>query len=627
MDGISGIFPYATISHAVSGAGFVLTTWLAAYLTVHVSRSSSSRIAIISLFTLSGYFLHTVLCVFVPAHEIGHIWRRYLGWIALFPIPIWMHLSTTLLPLNQQKKWRLRIGSAYMIAGLMSVLWVLGPWEFSRYSILPPGWEAPTSIFTLAVGTLAFRNIYILQKNAADRTLQTRYTLLSTVVILLITWIIYWPLVDLLNIPWEPTTRIAIGDGIPLAAALVLSYAVAFHNIFMAGRWVKRDFFFHAASIGGIACLYLITVIGAEEFALAFNLDVATLTFISVVGLTLLTHWLAEPLRRYLDNIFFKQLNNVTGEMVGLTQDLGIGSGILEAQMNTMVNRLKELTGASVVCIAVRDQDELLIKASTESERIGKIIPSTLDSSNPVPRLKINDKQTSTDQWDCLVLSEPIMVNKEVTGYLLLGERGVGEGYDREERVWISTLAAYLGVALEQAGRREETARRFSELTNEVETLAKQEISLQREFEAALAGPTYRIDQQELREALYAYNYPERLHAILTREGNTLVPLVSGQTSPVPALQQKITQAVDSIAPPDLLPSLDSLQNRNTDTERKRHLPTAIANYYTLRLVMAGHTHESIAEILEVSSRQVRNYLERAVISIKVVLENENGVS
>jgi len=76
------MFPYATVSHVVSSAGFVLTTWLAAYLTVHVSRNSPARLAILSLFALSGYFLHTVLCVFVPADQIGHLWRRYMGWLA-----------------------------------------------------------------------------------------------------------------------------------------------------------------------------------------------------------------------------------------------------------------------------------------------------------------------------------------------------------------------------------------------------------------------------------------------------------------------------------------------------------------------------------------------------------------
>jgi DNA-binding CsgD family transcriptional regulator/GAF domain-containing protein len=626
---MEGMFPYATVAHVVSSAGFVLTTWLAAYLTVHVSRSSPARLAILSLFALSGYFLHTVLCVFVPADQIGHIWRRYMGWLALLPLPLWLHLTASLLPPGQRAHWQLRLWLTYATAIVLSILWAWGPWQFSRRTLLPPELAWPVALFAAAVGASALINTSQLQRQAADRTLRTRYALLSAVVLLLTGWILYWPIIDALGVPWPPTPRLAVGDGIPLVAVLVLAYAVAFHNTFMAGRWVKRDFFFHAAAIGAIAALYLLTVIGARELALAFDLDVATLTFITVVGLTLLTHWLAEPLRRWSDNLFFKQLRAAPGEMTRLAQDIRASGGQLEEQMITLVNRLKELTGASVVCIALRHGEQLTVKASTEPERIGQTMPTALSADGPAPLLKADASEgghrPNGNRWDCLVLSEPIRANEEIAGYLLLGERGVGEGYDREERVWVSTLAAYLGIALEQVRRREETARRLSELTAEAENLAKQELSLQREFEAALAGPPRHINQQELREALYAYNRPERLAAILTREGSTLATLVNGRTPPVSALQQRLTLAVDSIAPPGPLPSLDSLHDRSVRAKRRRHLPAPAADYYTLRLVMAGHTHDDIAEMLEVSPRQVRNYLERAVNSVKVFLEHDAG--
>lgn len=626
---MDSIFPYATVSHVVSSAGFVLSTWLAAYLTVHVSRSSPARLAILSLFALSGYFLHTVLCVFVPADQIGHIWRHYMGWLALLPLPLWLHLTVTLLPPAQRARWRFPVWLTYAITVTLSILWVWGPWQFSRRTLLPPDLDWLVAFFAVVVGASALINTSRLQRQAADRTLRTRYALLSAVVLFLTSWILYWPIIDTLDVPWPPTARLAVGDGIPLVATLVLAYAVSFHTTFMAGRWVKRDFFFHAAVIGGIAALYLLTVISAREFALTFNLDVATLTFIAVVGLTLLTHWLAEPLRRWSDDLFFRQLHMAPGEMTRLAQGIHAPDGQLEEQMTTLVNRLKELTGASVVCIAMRQGEQLMVEASTELERIGQTVPVALSVAGPAPLLKADTPEgghrPNANRWDCLALSEPILVNEETAGYLLLGERGVGEGYNREERVWVSTLAAYLGIVLEQVRRREETARRLSELTAEAKNLAKQELSLQREFEAALVGLPHHINQQELREALYAYNRPERLAAILTREGNTLATLVSGHTPPVSMLQQRLTLAVDSIAPADTLPSLDSLHDRSVRAKRRRHLPAPTADYYTLRLVMAGHTHEAIAEMLEVSPRQVRNYVERAVNSVKVFLEHDAG--
>lgn len=223
------------------------------------------------------------------------------------------------------------------------------------------------------------------------------------------------------------------------------------------------------------------------------------------------------------------------------------------------------------------------------------------------------------------MLAEPILVNGQKAGYLLLGERGVGEGYGRVDRTWISALAAHLGIALEQTHRREETARLISELNAEAEDLATQELSLRREFEAVLSGPPPLINPQELREAVYACNRPDRLAEILARKESTLAALpciVHSSASPVATLQQRLTLALNFIAP-DVLPSLESLRKRAMRFKRRRHLPTSVADYHTLRLVMDGYTHEAIAEMLEVSPRQVRNYLDRAIGSLKVFLEQE----
>ena len=88
------------------------------------------------------------------------------------------------------------------------------------------------------------------------------------------------------------------------------------------------------------------------------------------------------------------------------------------------------------------------------------------------------------------------------------------------------------------------------------------------------------------------------------------------------AFQQQLTLALEAMLPPDGLPTLESLRNRPVRNKRRRHIPTSVANYYTLRLVMTGYTHEAVAEMLEVSPRQVRNYLDHAIGSVKVFLEN-----
>lgn len=624
------LFPYGTAAHWVGTGGFVITIWLGAYLTTNAPRSFPSRLAILSLFALSGYFLHVVLCLFLPAEEAGHLWRRHMGWFVLLPLPLWLHLTISLLPSAKQSRQRPVAQWAYGACGILSLFWVFGESEFSRQTLLPLRFVWPISLFVIAIGTLALINVHQLYRQAADHILQHRYRLLGVVVLLFVVGLLYWPVaVNWLQVSWNPSVRLALGDAILLAGVIVLAYAVAFHNAFMAGQWVRRDFFFHAATVLIIIVLYLLTMFGAWQLAEIFGLDVPTLVLIMVVGLAILTHLLTPGARRWWDRLFFRQLRTLPDEIGGVINDTSLSADQLEEQMSTLVNRLQELSGASAACIALRDGDSLIVRASTDAKRIGCSVPlsSSLIGATPVigPQgVNQSNNEQQAGLWDCLVLAEPILVNKRIVGYLLMGERGRGRGYDRQESVWVSTLAAYLGAMLEQARWRTMTERRIAELSAEAKALAVQEQSLKRDFAAALSGPPGIINRRELREAIYAYSRPERLLAIISCRESTLAALpciAESELQPVHALQRQLMLALDSLKPLGSLPSLESLRERPIRNKRRANLPTSVANYYTLRLVMSGHTHETIAEMLEISPRQVRNYLNHALGAIKVFLE------
>lgn len=622
-------FPYGTPAHIVSSAGFVISTWLGAYLAAHVPRSSYSRLVILSLFALSAYYLHTILCLFMPAQQAGYLWRRFMGWFALIPFPFWLHLTSKLLPEEQRNAQRTVVRMTYAVALWLGAVWVIGGWQFSRITLLPPRLVWPILLFVTGVSGVALCNVWALRKQAADQALRARYTLLAVIISLLMAGILYWPLVNWLELPWNPITRLAVGDSFPLASTLTLAYSVAFHKAFVAGRWGKRDFFFHAVVVIIIASLYLLTMLGAWRFAIILGFDTPLLALIAVVGLAILTHLLALPARRWWESQFFEQLRPIRRGMRVLIQMANDFEGRLESQMNMLVRRLTELTGASTTCVALLEDGQLIVKASTNPEYIGKAIPADKFSARH-PSLAFSfrsqpDEGHHSAPWNCFHLAEAIRVNGEVAGYLLLGERGMGEGYDRDERVWIFTLAAHLGAALEHARQREEITRMIAELESEAREVARQTQVLDAEFAAALSGPPPRVSRQELREAIYAYNDPARMEEIVAREGSTLATLPAVCNSNLPAaqaLQQQLTLALNALVPYDL-PSLRSLRERSRRNKRRAHLPVAVADYYTLRLVMSGCTHEDVAEKLGVSPRQVRNYLTRAIGTMKTFLERE----
>ncbi len=620
------LFPHGTSAHWAGSIGFIFTMWLGVYLATHAPRSSPARLAILSLFALSGYFLQVVLCLFLPAQEAGFLWRRHLGWMILLPLPLWLHLTSLLLAPEQQKRQHHIIWLTYGVSAFFSIIWVFGDWRFTRENVLPPELVWPISLFALAVGGMALVNVGQLRRQAADETLRHRYTLLGAFVFLLIASILYWPVaVNLLQVVWSPSVRLVVGNSIVLAATAVLAYAISHHNAFMSGRWVQRDFFFHAMAMVIITAVYLIIMYVAWQIAVWLGFNVPSLVMIAVVALAIATHLLALPARHWWDRLFFKQIRALPDEIGGLMGDMHASADQLEEQMTALVYRLKDLTGASTTCIALREDSKFIIKASTDPKRLNWALPSSFLlplSSALITRSHNNGSHD--DFWDCLVLAEPILVSDKTVGYLLLGERGVGEGYDRQERVWVSTLAAYMGAMLERARWRTMTERRIVELSAEAEALAVQEQSLKRDFEAALAGPPGIIRRGELREAIYAFSRPDRLRTIMTRKESTLAALpcvASSELQPAQAFQQQLTLALDAMVPPDGLPTLESLRDRPIRSKRRRHIPTSVANYYTLRLVMTGYTHEAVAEMLEISPRQVRNYLSHAVGSVKVFLE------
>jgi hypothetical protein len=208
------LFPHGTPAHWVGSIGFIFTMWLGIYLATHAPRSSPARLAILSLFAISGYFLQVVLCLFLPAQEAGFLWRRNLGWMILLPLPLWLHLTSFLLNPEQRERQHLIIWLTYSVSAFLSIIWIFADWRFTRENVLPPELVWTISLFALGVGSVALANVRQLRKQAADQTLKHRYTLLGVFIFLLVASILYWPVaVNLLQVVWSPSARLGVGCG------------------------------------------------------------------------------------------------------------------------------------------------------------------------------------------------------------------------------------------------------------------------------------------------------------------------------------------------------------------------------------------------------------------------------
>lgn len=612
------------LSSLTAIAGFVVAVWLGSYLATHTTRTRVARLATLTVLSLAGYFLHAVLCLHVPAVQAGFLWRRFLGWFAIPPLPLWFHLTAELPPAHLFRRERWVVWAAYGVAAVLVGLWLFGSWTFSTTSLVPYELGLPVGLFGLVVSVGCLGNLWYNQAQVQEPLLRYRQRLLGLVTLLAVTGGVYWPLLtSALRLPWAPALTLATGEIILVMALVTLAYAVARHNLFLAGRWVLRDFIYHVVAIATVVVLYMTAIGGAWALAAALNSDTLTLVLVAVVGLAIMTHLMADRARGLWDALFFRELHPLRMDLRMVIRDMSTQANVQE-QVQQVVESLARLSGASLVCLALWEEGELVVKAAAPRHWVGCVLARVERGQRLLDQLAVDRLPLQG-----IALMEPLRAFRREMGVLLLGEKGVGEGYDRQERVWVATLAARLAILLEDTRLQEEFTRQLATIAGEIREISSQKAGLQQEMQAALAGARWEVDYHELREALRYYSSPDRLAEILRRPGSslaTLPPVRESAPHTVEGLRKVLADAVDALRPPEALPSLEAVRERPVRKKRRRHLPAAVADYYTLRLIMAGYTHEAVAEELDVSPRQVRNYLERATTRLGAVLETMGGL-
>jgi len=166
------------ISSLMAIAGFVIALWLGCYLATHTTPTRIARLATLTILALAGYFLHAVLCLHVPAVQAGFLWRRFLGWFAIPPLPLWFHLTTELLPAPLARHQRWLVVGTYSTAAVLAGLWLFGAWTFSTTSLVPLELGLPVGLFGALVTTACLGNLWYSQHRVREPLLCHRQRLL-----------------------------------------------------------------------------------------------------------------------------------------------------------------------------------------------------------------------------------------------------------------------------------------------------------------------------------------------------------------------------------------------------------------------------------------------------------------
>lgn len=329
-------------------------------------------------------------------------------------------------------------------------------------------------------------------------------------------------------------------------------------------------------------------------FTLARQLgfDPLALSLVGVAGLAIATHLLADLAHAFWDRLVFKKWAGFTSQMRWLAREIPLRPSSAEL-LKPILQEIREVLNTEWVALATGDADQLVVLAATDPKLVGKPADGLL---------------TRGAVW-----AEPAVGRHGQVGLLVLGLRqSLPRDFPDVRR--LRAVAGQVADLLAITARQELATSHLRRFTQEIHSQQDLEAEVRQQILATIEELRLvrcEADLNLLRQLVHAFSSADRLQRLLVDHSTG----ADGETRPaqVRRIREALEKAAESLKPATPLPPIESLRDRGLAQKRLRRLPVAVADYYTLKLIMDGYTHEAVAELLGVSPRQVRNYLERAL--------------
>lgn len=578
-----------TLLSNAAAAGFILSLWFGCYLASRRPRLATDRVAVLLLLTLAGWFLHNVLCLHVPAIEAAFLWRRMLGWLFIPALAFWYHLTSLAVPNTPPIKW-LRV-TVYLWALLLAAAWVFAPWTFLTTSLFPLELLYPVAVFSFAAGFLGLANL-IRASRLSGRSAEFARSVLFLSALALSGGLL-WPLAaDLLGLPISPGNVWGPGQLLITVGVAGLGYSFVGRVQAQTGIDLRRDLAHRFITSVTIVGLYLATLAALFTLARQLGFDPLALSLVGVAGLAIATHLLADLAHALWDRLVFKKWAGLTSQMRWLAREIPLRPSSAEL-LKPILQEVREVLNTEWVALATGDADQLVVLAATDPKLVGKPADGLL---------------TRGDVW-----AEPAVGRQGQVGLLVLGLRqSLRRDFPDLRR--LRAIAGQVADLLAITARQELATSHLRRFTQEIRSQQDLEAEVRQQILATIEELRLvrcEADLNLLRQLVHAFSSADRLQRLLLNDSTG----ADGETRPaqVRRIREALEKAAESLKPATPLPSIESLRDRGLAQKRLRRLPVAVADYYTLKLIMDGYTHEAVAELLGVSPRQVRNYLERAL--------------
>jgi GAF domain-containing protein len=490
------------LTTVVNLLGLAVSLCLGLYIVTRTPQSRLSWLAAITLWLLTGVFLHNVLVLNLPGSGVLPLLRPLI----VLALPLGFHLTLLLPPekdlnpsfffqpaLRLPEVVRQSLGSlarplsrvvvplAYVLALALALGGVFPLGRSLQDSSRPAiylsdrvaGFLYPLSIaYLLFFSFLAFFHLWQGRQKTTGRRRKRQYNRLLIATVLTAAGGLYlglgvWLRLDVPSLPGD----VAIGT-----ALVLLGYTVARHNATVAGQDLKRDLTYISLAIGSLTVLYVLV---AELLYLGGHFF-STLTLILIIVVAVTSLMLYDGLRTALDRLFYRdQFQQLRANLRALAREAGIGQPLperLQAILSVICRTLDIQNGIVALC----QDGSFVCEASEGSAPRRQAFAADALAADEITSLP----RPNADNLGDMTLLVPIHDGEEQIGALVLGPGRAAASYNEKDLMLLDDVAEQLAGVIRATRLQEENARTINGM---VADFREREQALQRQMRQMLA--------------------------------------------------------------------------------------------------------------------------------------------
>ncbi len=477
----------ADIQNVTSLVNFIflaLSLWLGLYLVTRSPRSPISRLAGVTLWAVSGYFLNNIMYLNVLHGQSAVIGLRMSRW-AIVPVPVlWLHLSTHYLPAEMQRRWRRVLYFVYPLAGILVIIGSATSYLMSGASDRPVVYLSRVTpgpvyglflIYLISVATLSLHHFYRAQQAAAAGLARRQIVWLFLATLLSSISGIYLSIGTWLHRDWLTVT----GDAGLGLGVVILGYAVMRYRALMEGRTLRLDFAYSLTTVTIITVAYL-----AATMASYFVYPIPFIAFIFVLMLAIITHSMTDWGRTFFDRFFYhRQVRLLRANLRAFTREVGSEPDLpdrLHLLLQAVV-RFAEATQGFIALRADEDSQKFAIRTASSPALVGTLLDNAdLDYG------QISDLPATTTTPPALrsmAIVVPLDDGHAQIGALVLGPKNDRQPYSELDIDLLDELGDRIVNTIMEMGRQKQRRHRIDQL---VADFQKRETLLRHSFEQLL---------------------------------------------------------------------------------------------------------------------------------------------